>query len=274
MIDFTELTEKSRLYNFHSHTQFCDGRFPMADFVVAAVDGGFTHYGFSPHSPVPIESPCNMKRDDVPAYIAEYRRLKAEYEGRINLYLSMEIDYLGDDWGPSNPYFDTLPLDYRIGSIHFLPTPSGRLVDVDGPADRFERYLHDYFDGDLRGVVNLYFDRTEAMIAAGGLDIIGHFDKILMNGESVDPALPTYGWYKERVRRVIRLIAGTGVTAEINTKSIETRGRFSPDVSWWPMLKKSGIPVVVNSDAHYPALINAGRDKAFSLLDAIDGAVD
>lgn len=54
MIDFTELTEKSGLYNFHSHTQFCDGRFPMADFVVAAVDGGFTHYGFSPHSPVPI----------------------------------------------------------------------------------------------------------------------------------------------------------------------------------------------------------------------------
>lgn len=31
MIDFKEIAAKSSLYNFHSHTQYCDGRAPMED---------------------------------------------------------------------------------------------------------------------------------------------------------------------------------------------------------------------------------------------------
>ena len=82
----------------------------MQDFVEAAIAAGFTNYGFSPHSPVPIESPCNMSFDDVPRYLAEFARLKELYSVRINLYASMEIDYFGPDWGPSNEYFVNLPL--------------------------------------------------------------------------------------------------------------------------------------------------------------------
>ena len=37
MIDFKEIAAKSSLYNFHSHTQYCDGRAPMEDFAAKAV---------------------------------------------------------------------------------------------------------------------------------------------------------------------------------------------------------------------------------------------
>ena len=37
MIDFKKIIKNSRLYNFHSHTQFCDGHAPMEEFVEEAV---------------------------------------------------------------------------------------------------------------------------------------------------------------------------------------------------------------------------------------------
>ena len=105
MIDFKDIAAISKLYNFHSHTQFCDGHAEMPEFAAKAAEMGFSHYGFSPHSPVPIESPCNMKTDDVAEYLGIFNRLKQEYAGQVELLVSMEIDYLGDYWGPSNEYF-------------------------------------------------------------------------------------------------------------------------------------------------------------------------
>ena len=112
-----EKTDRSRPYNFHSHTQFCDGRAPMADFAAEALRRGFSAYGFSPHSPVErLESPCNMKAADVQAYLDEFRRLKDEYAGCLNLYCSMEIEYLDEHRGPSADSYQRLPRAYRLGS--------------------------------------------------------------------------------------------------------------------------------------------------------------
>ena len=65
MIDFERIARESQLYNFHSHTPYCDGHAPMRDFVEEAIRMGFTDWGFTPHSPVPIASPCNIKLADV-----------------------------------------------------------------------------------------------------------------------------------------------------------------------------------------------------------------
>ena len=46
-----------------------------------------------------------MKKEDVDDYICEFLRLKEEHKGKIELYMSMEIDYLGDCWNAANKYF-------------------------------------------------------------------------------------------------------------------------------------------------------------------------
>lgn len=51
MIDFKHITRETDLYNFHTHTQFCDGHAPMEEFVVEAITQGFSHLGFSPILP-------------------------------------------------------------------------------------------------------------------------------------------------------------------------------------------------------------------------------
>ena len=146
-------------YNLHSHTQFCDGHADMETMVQGAIAAGLTHYGFSPHGPVPIASPCNMAASDMNAYMSEVMRLRDKYSGIISLYAGMEVDYLGPQWGPSSPEVESYGLEYVIGSVHFVPAQNGEYADTDGPADRFRQYVESVFCGDLRYVVDRFSRR-------------------------------------------------------------------------------------------------------------------
>lgn len=260
----------SRKYNFHSHTQFCDGRAAMADFVEAAVAEGFTHYGFTPHSPVPIASPCNMSMESVAEYQAEFKRLKSQWGSRINLYAAMEIDYLGEDWGPSNQYFEGLNLDYRIGSVHFIPSSSG-YVDVDGCPEDFKVKMQRYFSCDIKHVVETFYHQSMKMVEAGGFDVIGHFDKIGFNASSYKPGIEEELWYRALVYELMEMIVSANVVVEINTKAWDNNQRMFPREQWLRYLVEHNVPIIVNSDAHFPHLINAGREKGLALLRELQG---
>ncbi len=266
-MDILKAISSDRRYTLHSHTQFCDGHAPMQDFVEAAIAAGFTNYGFSPHSPVPIESPCNMSFDDVPRYLAEFARLKELYSGRINLYASMEIDYFGPDWGPSNEYFVNLPLDYRIGSVHFIKAKDGEIIDVDGSAERFKANMALHFGNDVRYVAETFFNSSVAMVEAGGFDIIGHFDKIAQNLSYYQPGVEECSWYRSLVDDFVSLICSRKPIVEVNTKAKVLHGRIFPSERYLPRLIDAGVHIVVNSDAHEPRLIDASRDYAFDLID-------
>lgn len=266
MFDFLSVTEDTDRYNFHSHTQFCDGHASMEDMAAAAAGAGMLHYGFSPHSPIPIPSPCNMSRDKVDEYLAEARRLRSLYEGRMNVYTSMEIDYLGPEWGPAHPYFDTLPLDYRIGSVHFIPAQDGTLVDVDGRFESFKRKMAEHFHNDIRYVVETFYRQTREMIRAGRFDVIGHFDKIGHNASHYCEGIEETGWYRELVEEVIGMIVDAGLTVEINTKAWADHRRVFPAPRYLLRLLREGVTIIVNSDAHYPALVDASRSHGLDFL--------
>lgn len=264
-MDIIKIIGESRLYNFHSHTQFCDGRATMEEFAQAAVDAQFTHYGFSPHSPIPFDSPCNMTHKSVSEYIAEVNRLKSLWGDRINLYASMEIDYIGDEWGPANSYFDSIPLDYRIGSVHFIPSDYG-YIDVDGSYENFKAKMSKYFHNDIKHVVKTFYRQSTKMLEAGRFDIIGHFDKIGHNAGHFKADIEKETWYKRLVMDLMDLIIDKRVIVEINTKAWEGHHRMFPGIAWIPYLMSHNVPIIINSDAHYPHLINASRQVAFDLL--------
>lgn len=259
----------SRLYTLHSHTEFCDGRAQMEAFAMAAAAKGFTHYGFSPHSPVPIESPCNMIRAHVADYYREFDRICDLYGSRLKFYRSMEIDYLGDSWGPANEYFDSLGLDYKIGSVHFIPSQDGVLVDIDGRFDSFRRKMKDFFHDDIRYVVETFYVQSCKMVEAGGFDIIGHLDKIGHNASHYSEGIEEEQWYRAMLDDLIDRVIENNLIVEINTKSLAEHKRFFPAVENWRRLIAARTRIVVNSDAHVPALINAGRPEAYGILDQI-----
>lgn len=241
----------------------------MEEMARAAIAEGFTHYGFSPHSPIPIPSPCNMSADDVDTYLAEVRRISRLYGARCRFFAGMEIDYLGPDWGPSSPYFHSLPLDYRIGSVHFIPSQEGVLTDIDGHFDSFNRKMNDVFHGDIRYVVDTFYDRSIAMIEAGGFDIIGHLDKVGHNASQYAPGIEDTPFYQAHTRRMIDAITDSGLIVELNTKAYAEHTRMFPRVSTLRELIRRGVPVIVNSDAHRPECVNASRLQGLAIIDRL-----
>ncbi len=262
----TDVVGETEWYNFHSHSEFCDGRSPISEISKAACAEGFKVWGVSPHSPIATESDCNMTREDIPKYLAVMDKLKEQYDGRMRLLTSLEIDFLGRDFGPHIDYFQNLPLDYRLGSVHFVPNQDGRQLDCDGSQERFNRYLNLGFGGDLRYVVEKYFEQILTMLELGGIDLLGHFDKIIANASGVDSTIEDQPWYEALIDDVISHAASSGVVVEINTKGFESRGRFFPADRWWPKLIAAGIPLAVNSDCHYVTKTNYGRLEALTRL--------
>lgn len=253
-------------YTLHSHTQFCDGKAPMEEFAREAVRIGFTHYGFSPHSPIPIKSPCNISKEDVPLYLAEVRRIKDEYGRQVKFYAGMEIDYLGPQWGPAHPYFKELGLDYTIGSVHFIPDPDDHYVDIDGRYENFRGKMEQYFYRDIRYVVETFYRQSIDMVCAGGFDILGHLDKVGHNAAHYTPGIEDEPWYDRLVQMLIDAVVASGVIVEINTKAWADHRRLFPSERYIRRLKSAGVPMIVNSDAHLPSLINASRAYAFTLI--------
>ena len=262
MVDFRTIIKHSQSYSFHNHTPYCDGHAPIEEFIVEAIREGFTHYGVSPHSPIPFASSANMSIDDVDVYLAEMNRLKQKYGKQIHIYTAMEVDYL-DNWGPASPYFQILPLDYRIGSVHFIPSfNSDEYVDIDGDFENFSRKMEQYFNGDIERVVRTFYAQSEKMVEQGGFDFIGHFDKIGHNASLYQPGIESEPWYQQLVERLFEAIMDHRLIIEINTKKWITDERFFPHQRYFEMLKRSDAPIVFNSDAHYPDLINSGRIEA------------
>lgn len=256
-------TKKSDLYTLHTHTQFCDGRASIRDFVEAAVERNFSLLGFTPHSPIPLESPCNMTETDVKAYLNEISNIKENTQHTpLEILTGMEVDFLSPSWGAHIDYFQNLHLDYIISSIHFVPTKKHEMIDIDGKYESFQSKLNKYFNNDIDYVAKIYIENTHKMLDLGGFQIVGHFDKISMNGSYFYPELENQNWYQDSIHEIIQHIAEKNYIVEINTKAYELHNRFFPNVQWWPYLLEKKIPVIFNSDAHYPEKINLSREIA------------
>lgn len=260
-----------QLSNYHSHCNFCDGRSYPEDFVRFAVARGFRAYGFSSHSPLPFETFWNMSRDDMDEYLAEIARLKAKYEGQIELYVGLEVDFLDRTYNASIPYFKNLPLDYRIGSIHFLPLSpvlkERNMACIDGAYSEFARTVDAFFEGDIRRMVRRYFEAEMEMVEAGGIDIVGHIDKIYMNGQRYPGFSLDAEWYRRPLLDLLDFVRERGLMVEVNTKNLVKKGETYPHRQFLGELRSRRIPVMVNSDCHYPDLVNDGRAEGFQLLE-------
>ena len=257
--------------NFHSHCTFCDGRSHPEDFIKFAVYRHFRAYGFSSHSPLPFETFWNMSAGDMDEYINEITRLKEKYNGQIEIYLGLEIDYLDETYNASIPYFRTLPLDYRIGSVHFLSTGQKPLSEenmacIDGPFDEFALAVELFYQGNVRLITEDFFHASMQMIETGGFDIVGHLDKIYMNG-CRHPGFDFHAaWYQKPLAAYMDFIAEKGLIVEINTKNMTPKHQTFPHIETLKAIYQRRIPVMVNSDCHLPDLVNDGREETLALL--------
>ncbi|MFZ4726901.1 MAG: histidinol-phosphatase [Paludibacter sp.] len=253
--------------NYHSHCTFCDGRSSMEDFVRFAISKGIKKYGFSSHAPLPFQTKWNMEKDNFNDYQIEFQRLKNKYENQIELFFSLEVDYIHDFVEIQNCFINGKSFDYLIGSIHYLePMSYENYFCIDGDIKEFDKGLQQLYDGDIQLAVKRFFEITNLMIEKGGLDIIGHFDKISFNAAYYKDFDITSLWYKNIISSTLECIKAKNILLEINTKSLNEKGITFPHQQFFPMINDLQIPIVVNSDCHYPTNVIDGFIPAYKML--------
>ncbi|MBN1463690.1 MAG: histidinol-phosphatase [Paludibacteraceae bacterium] len=253
--------------NFHSHCNFCDGRASMEQFVQYAVAKKLSAFGVSSHAPVPFASRWAMKADDMPEYIQEFNRLKKLYATKIELYLGLEIDYFANEKMAVFDAVKNVGLDYRIGSIHHIDNfPDGTRWNIDGSEKVFKLATEQIYNNDVRKIVRRYFELSEEMLCNASFDIIGHLDKIVPNASQFAEFSIADKWYNNLMLSLLTTIKEKQIIVEINTKSFLGRGITFPNQQYFKKINELKIPVMVNSDCHYPDLLTAGFNEVYVLL--------
>lgn len=270
--------------NYHTHSNYCDGKATLREMVEFAVAHGFTELGFSGHCPLPFENTFSIT--DYEGYCNEVRALKEEYRDRIKIYLGLEIDYVPGMLEDFRPLIERGGLEYTIGSVHLIPasppaplrcnhsisavlsSPLGVLqgergVDSRGEValwmidgSRYQTYdegLMKHYGGDIRRGVKAYFHNENAMLEKNRPTIVGHPDKIVMHNRD-RYFTEDEKWYRNLALETIHLIKELNLICEINTRGIY-KGRhadYYPGKWLIEEMKQLRIPVIVSTDAHAP----------------------
>ncbi|MDR1006483.1 MAG: histidinol-phosphatase [Bacteroidales bacterium] len=241
-------------FTFHSHNTFCDGKNTPEEMVIAAIEKGLTHFGFSSHAPVPFENTFAVKQEQLQTYLDECRRLKEKYKNKIKLAIGLEYDYITDLIEDINQRAAAANLDYFIGCVHLVKLKGdNRMWFIDGgKQETYDNELQTIFGGDIRKAVGAFFSQTNAMISKCRPNIIGHLDKIKMHNHnrffSEDER-----WYEDLMMSTLELISKTGgIIIEVNCRGLYKHRceDLFPSRKWLQRIAQMRIPITISTDCH------------------------
>ncbi|MFD0870116.1 histidinol-phosphatase HisJ [Paenibacillus residui] len=256
----------------HTHTAFCPHgtSAELGLYLDRAVQLGFTRYTVSEHSPLPkhwmkneqLQRELAMEASELPAYFDYVKNYKNRYEGVLEIWTGMEIDYL-----PGKPQY-SLELAEQchhevedwVVSLHFLPGKDGmRCIDYT-PQD-FEEGLIAYY-GSMEKVVDEYYNELEQGVALAaklpGSRRLGHVNLIEKFHKALPPIDPDQ--IRKRLDGLLPKLAEAGVGIDVNTAGLRVPTCGQPYVPGWFIGRclEMGIPLVFGSDAHRPEHVGEG----------------
>jgi histidinol-phosphatase (PHP family) len=201
-------------------------------------------------------------------YCETIEKLKLKYKGQIEIFLSMEIDYIPGVSTAFSELQKNHQLDYVLGAVHLVKNPEGNgLWFIDGPVENYDKGLTNIFHSDIHLAVRSYFSQLQEMLLTQKPDMVAHFDKIKMNNRQryFQESEP---WYKELVSETVEVIAQSGTIVEVNTRGIYSGKSKSlyPGVEVLQQCYEMNIPVTISSDAHKPADINSYFSETEKIL--------
>lgn len=247
------------LYNYHTHTVFCDGKDTPEEMVKKAIELGFSELGFSGHAYVACDEESNMLRDGTKQYKAEVKQLKEKYKDKIKILLGVEQDYYSTE--PTDDY------DYIIGSVHYI-LKGDEYLFVDYSKQRQIDNVNNYYGGDFYAFIEDYYSLVADIYNKTKCDIIGHFDLITKfndDGDLFDINHPRYiaAWQK-----AANVLINTPAVFEVNTGAI-ARGYKKepyPEKSIIEYLKKNNVKLIFSSDCHNKDYLLCGYESVKQII--------
>ena len=260
----------------HTHTLFCDGKADVESMCAEAARSGMQAIGFSAHAPLPPGFPDEQVSWHLPAallqdYARAVREARARWRPRLEVFLGLEIDYVRGRCGPADGRFDSVGLDYAIGSVHYLFSDNGSApFTVDGPLEEWEAGVANGYGGDPMSAAEAYWKAVTEMAEAGGFDIVGHLDLVKKNNQGGLRFDEKGDAYRVAAMEAIEAIARRGLIVEVNTGGLN-RGSIAEayPASWMlDELRSRSVRVIIAADAHAPSHIGGYYEEARGTLRA------
>ncbi len=256
-------------FSYHTHSTFCDGKASVEDVCQSALAAGLKAVGFSSHAPVMFPAQWAMPFERLEAYVEEIERCRNKYAGKLDIYRSLETDFIANDRSiPFDVYRRLAKLDYIIGSVHLVASrDTNELWFLDGPAENYEKGVTNCFSGNIQKAVTAYYKQIQEMVISQNPDVIAHIDKVIMNNKGRYFSGEEQ-WYKDIVEETLQAVAKSDAIIEVNTRGIY-RGKYH---TWFPCKEiiqrcvELDIPLTVSVDAHHPDELRAGFDEALQAI--------
>ncbi len=240
------------MHNYHTHSHYCDGKGSLEEIVQAAISLNMKALGFSSHTPLPFASEWSMKAEKLPLYLAEIEKLKHQYAEQIEIYASLEGDYIKDVFCMNDL---GIKMDYTLCSIHFLQgRENEKVYEIDGTSTTFATALKEGFDGNIEMLLAYYFRAFCDMVETTQPDIVGHFDKIKIHNSAHFFFDTNNQYYLQHAENALFAIKEAGCKLEVNTRGIYKKrtSETYPSLALLQIAQDFDIPIVLNSDAHRP----------------------
>ncbi|HSK67732.1 MAG TPA: histidinol-phosphatase [Candidatus Limnocylindria bacterium] len=225
---------------FHTHTSRCmHAEGADEAYVLAALESGFSHIGFSDHTPWPYRdgfvSRMRMTVSELDDYVRSVAALRGEYAGKIEVSLGLEAEYVPEFRGWLAETRERLALDYLILGNHY-----------EGPDERV-------YYGTVTGpeLVRRYADGTIRGLQSGLYDCLAHPDLFLLNYPRFDAEC------RAAAHDISAAARGMGVPMEFNTSGLghpakSGRGLGYPCLEFWQVAAQEGVSAIIGVDAHRP----------------------
>lgn len=243
--------------NYHTHMRLCHhAQGSIEDYVLQAIDLGFTHLGMSDHGPLDNAGFLRMSLDEFyNQYLPEYHYCKLKYINDIKLYLGLEIEYLeGNDL-----YYKKLlnDLDYLILGCHYY-------------SSKIQNDLTSTYNVNNKERLEEYVSLIEMALKTGYFKILAHPDFFLMGYPKYDLD------FENAVKRICELCIKYNVYLECNVAGYDKGKRdFSLDLDYGYPNRRffeivsifKDIKVIVSSDAHKKEDLDKNLERGYSMLE-------
>lgn len=242
--------------DYHMHTPLCGHAVGEPyEYVEQAIKLGLKEMGFSCHAPF-VKGPLpdvTMSLSELPTYHKMIEDVRDKYKDQIDVFLSIEADYLPGYEAATMELLSSYPYEYVIGSVHFIDD-----WGFDDPAERDK-----WNQSDVNQVYKDYHKLLRKSAQSGLFDIIAHCDLVKKFG-----ARPTID-LSDEIHETAEIFKQYSVAIELNTS-----GWRKPCEEQYPALDnlkiyaEHHIPLTFGSDAHQPDHVGCDFDKALEIAKA------
>lgn len=250
--------------NYHTHTEFCDGKESISEIAEEAIKKGFTILGFSSHSAFPFASDWHIAPKEIQKYMNEVRSAKEKYREHLKILCGFEADFIPKITKPSlSDDYSSLKPDFLIGSVHYLLTDEGNFT-VDDTTENVKRGIEKFYGNNGKKCVQDYFEAEREMLKTSDFTILGHADLIRKRNGKLNFFSENETWYRKEIKETAKEIAKRGVIVEINTGAI-SRGAMDdvyPSGEFLSILNELKVPVTISSDSHEKENLDFAFDRA------------